>query len=281
MSPVVSRRSRWVRALFAWAAAGLSVILVVASAPAALRAADPPPSPPAVEPSPPAPPAPGAGPDAGATVAVTTASVILPYRASGYRFSVYPQGGAPAGFEAVGFDDSSWSSGTAAFGSGGGCSLQSSVATSWPTNTDLLLRRHLSLPAGTTGVTITGGVDNDASVYWNGGLVGQLGHEFCPALDNFSVPVPDGALRAGDNVLAVRAVDRGAESFLDLRVTGGVGPDGPPVEQTYGTGAGLHGPATTNKEAEPVDTATGNYVTTVTDLALPGRGLPFAFARTY
>lgn len=56
---------------------------------------------------------------------------------------------------------------------------------------------------------------------------------------------------------------------------------GPPVEQTYGAGSGLHGPRTTHKEAEPVDTATGNYVSQATDVALPGRGLGFAFTRTY
>lgn len=33
--------------------------------------------------------------------------------------------------------------------------------------------------------------------------------------------------------------------------------------------------------ADPVNTATGNYVTTVTDASLPGIGLPFEFTRTY
>jgi RHS repeat-associated protein len=56
---------------------------------------------------------------------------------------------------------------------------------------------------------------------------------------------------------------------------------GPPDEQTYGIGSGLHGPAVTHKESEPVDTATGNYVSQATDVALPGRGLAFAFTRTY
>ncbi len=33
--------------------------------------------------------------------------------------------------------------------------------------------------------------------------------------------------------------------------------------------------------AEPVDTATGNYYSTHTDLAVPGKGLSFAFTRSY
>ena len=34
-------------------------------------------------------------------------------------------------------------------------------------------------------------------------------------------------------------------------------------------------------EAEPVNTATGNYVSHATDLAMAGRGLRFEFSRTY
>jgi RHS repeat-associated protein len=58
-------------------------------------------------------------------------------------------------------------------------------------------------------------------------------------------------------------------------------PAGVPTEQTYGTGSGLHGNDPSRLEAEPVNTATGNYVNQVTDLTLPGRGLPLAFTRSY
>ena len=52
-------------------------------------------------------------------------------------------------------------------------------------------------------------------------------------------------------------------------------------EQLYGTCSGMHATCPANLEADPVNTATGNYVSSVTDLSLPGRGLGFAFTRTY
>jgi RHS repeat-associated protein len=67
--------------------------------------------------------------------------------------------------------------------------------------------------------------------------------------------------------------------------------DGPPVygyptvalpsEQLLGYGAFGHGNQLARFEAEPVNTATGNYTTHATDLSLPGRGLGFAFTRSY
>jgi RHS repeat-associated protein len=59
------------------------------------------------------------------------------------------------------------------------------------------------------------------------------------------------------------------------------GPRGVPAEQTYGTGSGLHGNDPSRLEAEPVNTAIGNYVHQDTDLTLPGRGLSLAFSRSY
>lgn len=54
-----------------------------------------------------------------------------------------------------------------------------------------------------------------------------------------------------------------------------------PNEQLWGLGATGHANMPVRFEAEPVNTALGNYVTSVTDMALPGRGIGFAFQRTY
>ena len=54
-----------------------------------------------------------------------------------------------------------------------------------------------------------------------------------------------------------------------------------PSAQTFGLGSTGNGTTPQALQAEPVNTATGNYVTSATDAALPGRGLDFAFARTY
>lgn len=52
------------------------------------------------------------------------------------------------------------------------------------------------------------------------------------------------------------------------------------AQQLFGLG-NAHGRMLARMEAEPVNTATGNYASHATDLSLPGRGLPFAFTRTY
>jgi RHS repeat-associated protein len=54
-----------------------------------------------------------------------------------------------------------------------------------------------------------------------------------------------------------------------------------PGEQLYGGCTGYHAICPVHFEAEPVNTALGNYVSSVNDLALPGRGIGFAFQRTY
>jgi YD repeat-containing protein len=50
---------------------------------------------------------------------------------------------------------------------------------------------------------------------------------------------------------------------------------------TFGAGGGGFAVNPRRLEADPVNTATGNYWTSATDLALPGIGVPFTFTRTY
>lgn len=81
--------------------------------------------------------------------------------------------GAPghtSGFEAPGFDDSAWALGAAQFGTGTGCPGYAPV-TAWALNTDLLVRKRVTVPAGTTALNLVFGVDNGATFYWNGTLI--------------------------------------------------------------------------------------------------------------
>ncbi|TML14106.1 MAG: hypothetical protein E6G39_08880 [Actinobacteria bacterium] len=158
--------------------------------------------------------------------ATAAPSEVVPYGAGAYRYQQVPTGGGAATFSNVSFDDTAFSVGDAPFGHAVpefGCAL--APATPWSPNTDLLVRRAVSLPAGTTDVVIHIAIDNDIQLFWNGTSVGSYQHEGCAVQDSIEVPIPSGLLTAGDNVLAVRASDRGGESFLDLRTTANLPPD--------------------------------------------------------
>ena len=160
---------------------------------------------------------------------------VVPYEATGYRFNIYPPGTVPGDYGAETFDDSAFSVGDAAFGSGG-CPLESTVVTAWPVNTELVVRKAFNLPAGATNLRVMVAIDNDVEVFLNGVNIsgGLVVHEGCPILDEFQFGAPDSLLRAGDNLLAVRAVDRGVVSFLDLRVLIGTGPVPTPTPDADG-----------------------------------------------
>ncbi len=146
---------------------------------------------------------------------------LLPYQAMDYRYQVISSSAnPPSGFEQPGYDDSGWSTGQAAFGSGGWCALQKNDHTKWPVLTKLLLRRTLSIPANMTNLKILVSVDNDlVAAYFNGTLIsGRIAHGGCPSVDNFAVDVPQSLIQQGDNVLALVVQDLGAESFFDMRI---------------------------------------------------------------
>jgi hypothetical protein len=161
-------------------------------------------------------------PGTGASASGSDPTVVVPYGAAGYKYQVVPTDEG-VGFERPDFDDSAFAVGDAGFGTREGyCPLNNpdAVKTDWPVGTDLLVRRTLDLPAGTTDVVVYVAVDNDAQVFVNGYDVsgGLQTHEDCPSVE-FAFAVPDGVLRAGTNLLAVRARDRGILAFLDLSVT--------------------------------------------------------------
>jgi hypothetical protein len=58
----------------------------------------------------------------------------------------------------------------------------------------------------------------------------------------------------------------------------------PPPEQTFGTGedgVGIHGKGGSGLFADPVNSRTGAFQTSVSDLDLPATGVPFAWSRSY
>jgi hypothetical protein len=108
----------------------------------------------------------------------------------------------------------------APFGSGGGCPLQTTVNSSWPVGTQIVLRKSFTLPTGASNLRVLLSIDNDVEVFLNGNEItpGTVIHEFCPLVDEFLFTAPDTLLIAGTNRLVIQATDRGSESYLDLRV---------------------------------------------------------------
>ena len=153
---------------------------------------------------------------------------IVPYRAGGYSYKVV-QHGELGGFQSPAFDAAAagfQDNASAPFSDGAGSGIQG--ATDWPANTDLLVRKQVTVPAGAEGVTVSIAIDNDDVVYWNGTQIGSGTHENCASDDSFTYPVAPDLIHAGPNLLAVRGTDRGDVTDLDVAVrAAGPEPDAP------------------------------------------------------
>jgi hypothetical protein len=148
-------------------------------------------------------------------------STVIPYQATGYKFKVFSLGEVPENFGAPDFNDFDFLIRDAAFGSEGDlCPLQSTIKTFWPMDSEIVLRKSFLLPANASNLRVLVAIDNDVQVLINGVDIsnGLVTHENCPILDEFLFEVPDSILQEGENLLAVRARDRGVESYVDLRV---------------------------------------------------------------
>jgi hypothetical protein len=143
----------------------------------------------------------------------------VPFHAPDYRYQVVGAGGA-AGFEAVDYDDSAFATGAAPFGTAEGIcpwNTSSNIGTTWPVNTDVVVRRAFALPASARNLRVAGTVDNDATVYVNGTQIGSTLAGFCIA-NTISFTAPDAVLHSGANLLAVRGHDYGDATFLHQTV---------------------------------------------------------------
>jgi len=152
-------------------------------------------------------------------------SVVIAYQSSGWRYEQVAHGDND-GFQAASYDDSAWPTGTAAFGSidPPTCSWNdpSQVHTNWDLNTDMLVRRHFSAPAGMTSMHLDGTIDNSADIYLNGVLLQHVDSGNCQA-GAIDIDIPASRL-AADNILAVRGIDTGVADYLDMQLTATTAP---------------------------------------------------------
>jgi hypothetical protein len=149
---------------------------------------------------------------------------FFPFGSGGYSSKVVASTDpSPAGWTTLGFDAfaNGFTIGTSsAFGSPfpgpGGCG--NTTKTNWPINTDLLVRKKFTLPSAQQ-VQVRIAIDNDLiEVRLNGLLLtdGTVKHDGCAAPNATDNAIFIGSGAAGINILTVRALDRGGESFLDI-----------------------------------------------------------------
>jgi hypothetical protein len=102
------------------------------------------------------------------------------------------------------------------------------VATNWPINTHLIVRRVVNIPHGAENVRIVLSVDNDVrGVFFDGARIGgPIRREGCTPGDRyefqFDVPQP---VQPGEHLVAFHLLDRGLESFFDAQILADVPPD--------------------------------------------------------
>lgn len=144
--------------------------------------------------------------------------VGLAYQSKGWSY-LQVSHGAQRGFEAPGFNAGPWRTGQAGFGTlDRVCPWNdpAKVHTVWQPNTDMLLRHDFRAKRGPGVMHINGTVDNDADVYVNGVLIQHVEDGSCGA-GGINVDIPGGILR-DDNVIAVRAVDLGDATYVDVEI---------------------------------------------------------------
>jgi|GEM_PF-2379572 hypothetical protein len=113
------------------------------------------------------------------------------------------------------FDDSQWLQSNAPFGNGGGCDLP--YNTYWPSGTVMYLRIHFTLPMQQQ---LNGqvAIDNDFEWYLNGVNIFSAMHDGCPTYWDYVFPISSTETQQGENVIAVKIIDRGAVTFFNAQV---------------------------------------------------------------
>lgn len=191
----------------------------------------------------------------GNPVSFTSAIATQPpigYSANGWSYLILNGAAPPTGFQLPDFAGAaSWPVGGAPFGSGHDdrylCGLDDNVRTTWPAAanitaippdpfyqpgvSEILLRKSFLVPTGwTAGARVRVAVDNDIQIFVNGvDITASAGagtlfdgfqiHEGCATQPDFTFTIPNSVLvTGGNNVIALRARDRGKTSYADVEV---------------------------------------------------------------
>ena len=194
-------------------------------------------------------------------VASAATQTVVPYSSGGWKY----QAGSVAGFEQPAFDDSGWATGAMPFGALTTCATPGVTPPTtdggWTNNSDLMLRKTFTLPPGATTGSVSVRVDNDVAVNVNGTALTTADHEGCATVGPPGpIAIPAAALHAGQNVIALRAIDRADQRYIDARVQVEI-PDGftaavTPGSVTAGTTATFQAAITNWSSSATLDSVT-------------------------
>src|SRR5262245_33734679 len=169
----------------------------------------------------------------GVPAATASTATAFPFGSS-YLVLASPKnsGITPAsGWQNISFSEAGWTLKSAPFGSNDGCQ-PIPAASALPKNGTLYVRKHFSLPVGASQLHLHLRIDSNVSVYVNGQSVYVAGDDNCGKAIR-DVTVPDNLLVTGDNVVAIKADDNGAVSYLDVEATYTDTPAPPPPSPAH------------------------------------------------
>ena len=143
-----------------------------------------------------------------------------------FRYAIVPSGSDFSADLQPEFDDSGWASGQGAFGNQlleeqctTGATRGSLAHTYFDEYSQIHVRTHFTVPAGSTSVHVSGAADDYGTYYVNGVGVGDAPWDACSPATRLSADLGAGAWHKGDNVLFVMGRDYGGATYLSAEVS--------------------------------------------------------------
>ncbi len=146
--------------------------------------------------------------------------IVLDYGSDSYKWRTVDGGFHE--FGGLDFDDSSWTTGSAAFSNNSQCRPPIlAIRTRWKSYSRLQVRRKVAVPKEAKNIKLFFAVDNNIEkVYFNGKLLDfKYRARGCPKVDAASLSIPDEFVNEGENLIAVQAYDFGFYTFFDMKLT--------------------------------------------------------------
>ena len=143
-----------------------------------------------------------------------------------------------AGYSTFDWGTASWTTGNAAFGNQ---SISGHVlGTSWAANSDIALKKDVTLNGTLTGLTLNVASDNGFMIFVNGVQVAKQNAEGFTSYWEYTLYPDLSPFAQGINTVSVLAEDHGGATYFDMKLIGDVAPIPEPTTMLL-LGSGLVG----------------------------------------